>query len=140
MGTHQETFSVNALILYFVIKYHSNYDLASMHLCLLLFSNINGTSAQNFEGHIAEIMWRNHNAKISRHVAFYDMVKQYHPLHTAPHFTHSRPLFQWDTADMTLVSVEDRKYVNMKVLYNECTKNALTFNIKCLYNYKFFYS
>ncbi len=56
------------------------------------FRRINGTSIGNFEGHMAEIMWRNWHKKHT-YEAFFNLLKRYYTLEGPPHLDFVTPLF-----------------------------------------------
>ena len=59
------------------------------------FRKINGTSIQNFEAHLAEIVWRNHISRTSQTIyeAFFDLVSKHYPLDVGPRLNCPIPLF-----------------------------------------------
>lgn len=60
---------------------------------------MNGTSINNFEGHLCEIMWRNRIHKENRFEAFFRLLKEVYHLESAPEDLKDLdkiPLFDWD--------------------------------------------
>ena len=62
------------------------------------FRKINGTSLNNFEAHLAEVVWRNwHRGSV--YTSFFELVKRYYTLDGPPHLEIGSPLFQtWSGA------------------------------------------
>jgi len=64
------------------------------------FKKISGTSLPQFEGHLAEVMWRS-EVKGNLYVPFIDLLKTVYHLNGAPTYTHITPLFDsWDVASV----------------------------------------
>ena len=60
---------------------------------------MNGTSINNFEGHLCEIMWRNRVSRQNRYEEFFDLLKSVYHLQSAPEDLKELdkiPLFDWD--------------------------------------------
>jgi transposase-like protein len=56
------------------------------------FRRMAGTKIGQFEGHLAEIMWRA-EAKANVYEAFFDLLRQVYPLNGPAHYHYSTPLF-----------------------------------------------
>ena len=57
------------------------------------FRAINGTSLKNFEGHLAEILWRNWTSPPQRITRYFGLVRTYYTLKEAPCLSAPKPLF-----------------------------------------------
>ena len=60
------------------------------------FRRIVGTKSQQFEGHLAEIMWRSEN-KGRFYEKFFELLREVYTLDSAPNYDYTTPLFDsWD--------------------------------------------
>lgn len=114
MGSCKETLSVN---IYSTSQMTTALKITCIVSLSFCFSNINGTSASNFEGHLAEIIWRNHHAKTSRHVALYSMITENYPLDRPATYHHTTPIFEWNTTDMTILADDERKCYKTTIIH-----------------------
>ena len=57
------------------------------------FRRMNGSNMKNFESHIANIMMRNHNPRINRYEAFFDLLKTVYHLQGPPTYTYTHPIY-----------------------------------------------
>jgi len=76
---------------------------------MIYFQKINGTNLANFEGHIAEIIWRNHCKDIDIYEAFFDYLKEIYPL-VQPAKLHC-PTILFDSWKPDIPNIQEAKMV-----------------------------
>ena len=59
------------------------------------FRKISGTTLPHFEGHLAEIMWRNYVSTFDKNIfqAFFSLLKSVYDLRGKPQYTYQSPMF-----------------------------------------------
>lgn len=63
------------------------------------FRKMSGTSKKHFEGHLSEVIWRNHSSKKPGNIYehFFDMLRELYTLDEAAEYAYTTPLFStWD--------------------------------------------
>ena len=87
------------------------------------FRKMSGTKIKQFEGHLAEIIWRTNNRR-NVYTAFFDLVKSIYTLRSSAVYRYTTPLFHtmpveedWNIQPGTIMNLKIKEYfANIQVI------------------------
>jgi len=83
-----------------VVEVHTNRIEGAWRHAKTHFRKISGTKLTQFEGHLAEVMWRS-QVKANVYGPFFDLLRSVYTLQGPPTYTYARPLFDsWDVSSI----------------------------------------